>query len=100
MITNQRSTHEEIVALSQDTQKSMAQLQAIGALPLPSERYALVNKLINNSQTYLVFLEESAGQIKEGNSIDVGLLDAIKTHCLCVESAWADIKFKVNPSMD
>lgn len=88
-------SYKDIVSLSQHTQKSLAQLQAIGALPLPSDRYTLVNKLIRNSQTYLVFLEESAGLIRAGDTIDGTLLDAIKMHCDCVENAWLEMKDEI-----
>lgn len=80
----------DLIDLSERVRRSLDQLKQVEALRLPREKRALVQELKNNSQTFLVFLEESAQKVQSGESIEPSLLGPIKEHCQLIDSAVSE----------
>ena len=92
MTTDPKPTMADIQALSERTRETIPQLRAIGGLPIPRARKALVANLIDNAQLYLVFLEESAKHLKEGKAVNAATLIPITNHCDLVEKARLEVQ--------
>lgn len=92
MTVNWNASEAHLQTLSERTRLSIRQLRDISKLPLPRQRRALIAELIDNAQTYLVFLEESVKLTREGGTVESSLLSNIENHCQSVHQAWTDVK--------
>ena len=92
MSFNRSPTHNDILMLSERVLESIVHIQTISILPLSHERRGLILDLYENSQTYLVFLEESAQKLKEDQFVSQALLLPIIKHCDSIEKAWLEIQ--------
>lgn len=76
-------------AMAQHVLTSINQLQRIKRVGVPVKRLAQINDLIDDSQTYLVFLEEVADDRTErARSQTAPLLEDIRAHCANVNDAF------------
>lgn len=75
-------------ALSRRTRQSLEQLQDLRQQPLPVKRQQQLDRLTENAQTYLVFLEETArtGKQDEPERVDA-MLATINQHCSLISTA-------------
>lgn len=92
MTVNSNATESHLQTLSERTRLSITQLRDINKLPLPRQRHALIAELIDNANTYLVFLEEGVKLTREGGTPEASMLANIQTHCQSVYQAWNDVK--------
>lgn len=72
--------------------QALRQLQALKESSIPETRKHQLNRLIDNTQTYLMFLEDLMGQQKSSciNEVEA-MLNTIDQHCHFISRACADL---------
>ena len=80
-------------ALARRVVESMDRLQQIQATGVPMDRVLQIAQLIEQSQVYVVFLEEIASSSQEASRQGVSaMVTNINSHCTFVDKAWKTLR--------